>query len=256
MTVIRGKDIKIGKNVTIDVDCLELGDRTVINDNAHLEGRRITLGKECWIDQYAHIGGGSCHDGSLVAGDWLHMGRFSHINTARDVRVGDECGIGINTKLFTHGAYTSVMDGFPVEFGKITLGNRVWIPNAIVLPGVTIGDNVVVSAMSLVNRDLPEGCLAGGVPVRVLKEDVYPKPRKDEEMKELFTRIGRDCGVEVDVEFSDDFRGIRVDNSAFMPEQKLIYGDATTESELYRNQLRRNGIRFKAYPEAGRYIRW
>ncbi|GBE54886.1 putative lipopolysaccharide biosynthesis O-acetyl transferase WbbJ [archaeon BMS3Bbin15] len=43
--------------------------------------------------------------------------------------------------------------------------------NSTVLPGVEIGDNSKISAMSLVNRDIPEGAFAGGVPIKILKGD-------------------------------------------------------------------------------------
>jgi acetyltransferase-like isoleucine patch superfamily enzyme len=55
----------------------------------------------------------------------------------------------------------------------IRIGNHVWIGmNAVILKGVTIGDGAVVAAGSVVNRDIPSRCLAGGVPARVLKNDI------------------------------------------------------------------------------------
>ena len=155
---------KIGKNVKIDPSArinvsekLIIGEGSVINKYVLIEGRSIVIGREAWIDEYAHIGGGSCFEkqSELLSGDFLHMGKYSHINTARRVTVGDEVGIGINTKVFTHGAYLSIYDGFPVEFKEIQIGNRVWLPNAWVNPGVNIGDDVVVAAYSLVNKDIP-----------------------------------------------------------------------------------------------------
>lgn len=52
----------------------------------------------------------------------------------------------------------------------IRVGNNVWLGAGVtVLPGVTIGDNTVVGAGSLVNRDLPAGVVAAGSPCRVLR---------------------------------------------------------------------------------------
>jgi len=52
----------------------------------------------------------------------------------------------------------------------IAIGRRVWLGGgAIVLPGVTIGDDTVVGAGSVVTRDLPSGVVAAGNPCRVLR---------------------------------------------------------------------------------------
>ena len=53
----------------------------------------------------------------------------------------------------------------------ITVGNNVWFGGGVkVLPGVTIGDNVVIGAGSVVSRDIPSNCLALGNPCRVIRE--------------------------------------------------------------------------------------
>ena len=57
----------------------------------------------------------------------------------------------------------------------IVIGNNVWIGmNSIVLPGVNIGDNVAISANSVVNRDIPSDSIAAGNPCRVImKKEPY-----------------------------------------------------------------------------------
>jgi acetyltransferase-like isoleucine patch superfamily enzyme len=59
-------------------------------------------------------------------------------------------------------------------FGRITVGSNVFLgAGVLVLPGVTIGDDVVVGARSVVSRDLPSGCVAVGSPaspIRSLEE--------------------------------------------------------------------------------------
>lgn len=52
----------------------------------------------------------------------------------------------------------------------ITVGDNVWIGAGVhVLPGVTIGSNVVIGAGSLVNKDIPDNCVAVGNPCRVIR---------------------------------------------------------------------------------------
>ena len=58
-----------------------------------------------------------------------------------------------------------------LEYAKpITIGNNVWIgAQCIILPGVTVGDNSVIGAGSVVTRDIPANVVAAGNPCRVLK---------------------------------------------------------------------------------------
>lgn len=45
-----------------------------------------------------------------------------------------------------------------------------WIGgNVTILPGVTIGNNVVIAAGAVVTKDIPDNCVAGGIPARILK---------------------------------------------------------------------------------------
>ena len=52
----------------------------------------------------------------------------------------------------------------------VVIGNDVWIGgNCTILPGVTIGNNVVVAAGAVVTKDVPDNCIVGGVPARLLR---------------------------------------------------------------------------------------
>jgi len=251
-----GKDVKIDPTARINVtEELIIGDRSVIGKNVLIEGRRIIIGKEAWIDEYAHIGGGSCFEkqSELIAGDFLHMGKYSHINTARKVIIGDEVGIGINTKIFTHGAYLSMFDGFPVEFKEVKIGNRVWLPFAWVNPGVTIGNDVVLAAFSLVNKDIPSGSLAGGIPAKIIKENVYPRKISEEEKMNIIKIINE--VLQKNYTLNNDI--IKADNGTiFNLAERTIEGKANEETERLKNQLRRLGIRFRYYNQDRWYVKW
>ncbi len=240
--------VTVDPTARIDVDDLTIGDGTIIRAHAEIYGRKVSIGRDSFIDEYAVIGGGSAEVGEFVAGDWLHMGMFSQVNTARDVTIGDEVGIGISTRIFTHGAYLSEWDGFPVEFAPVTVGSRVWLPQATVLPGVTIGSNVVVAAGSVVTSDLEDGVLAGGVPARVLrKDDAFPPKMVDQQL--ILNRICDGFGRT----WPD---GVSHDSTSFYLPLRTIRGPATAASERLRNQLRRHGVRFPYTVVAGRYVRW
>ncbi len=245
-----GREILIEAGVTFNVIGGYIGDRTIIRSGARVEGNSVVLGKESYLDHGAWIGGGSCFDEEafLNAGDWLHMGWNSQINIARGVEAGHEVGVGIETKIFTHGAYLPIDFGFPAQWEGVKIGNRVWLPNAWVNPGVKIGDDVVVSARSLVNRDLPSGCLAGGIPVTILKEGAYPI--KDDSVLDQFVRPG------ITLKAANRSYIIICGDTYFDIIYRTIEGPVTADTERVKNQLRRNGIRFRFTSVNGFYKPW
>lgn len=82
------------------------------------------------------------------------------------ISIGDNSLVGYNTTILAHEFLTHEWRTGPVEIGKnVMIG-----ANCTILPGVRIGDGAVVGAHSLVNRDIPPGVIAAGVPARVLGE--------------------------------------------------------------------------------------
>jgi len=247
-----------------------IGERATIRDNVVIEGNHIEIGHEAFLDSYAHIGGGSTFNPhtKLAAGDFFHMGRFSHINFAEPVTIGHEFGCGIGTMIFAHGAYPPATEGFPTQWAPVTIGDRVWMPHAWVNPGVTIGSNVVIAAMSLVNISLPDGCLAGGIPVKILKENVYPEKLSFGEKFEIVKQImckameqdavmyGEEHQVYIGELDSEGGFGLVLDDTIFDIERRTIEGPATPSTEIVKNQLRRNGIRFRYYSKGKEYMPW
>lgn len=80
------------------------------------------------------------------------------------ITIGDNTIIGYNSVILAHEFLTRELRTGPVVIGRdVMIG-----ANVTVLPGVIIGDGAVVSAMSLVNKDVPPRTIVGGVPARVL----------------------------------------------------------------------------------------
>lgn len=254
-------------HATARIDCgyFALGAGSVVGEGCVIEGRRVEIGREAWLDAGARIGGGSCNDPQafLKAGDWLHVGKGAELNIARGITIGDEVGIGIGSGIFTHGAYLDELAGFPVSFAPVVIGSRVWLPHAWVNPGVTIGSDVVVAAQSLVNRDLPAGCLAGGVPVRVLKERAYPRALSAEEKAMILDRIVSECRIILPHApiVRDGLCVAVVEDGAdrmtvFDTEARTICGPAGHRAEVVKNQFRRRGIRYRFTATAEGYRAW
>ncbi|MBO9621047.1 MAG: sugar O-acetyltransferase [Niabella sp.] len=93
------------------------------------------------------------------------------------VTFGDNVLIGPNCGFYTAGHPANIQQrNEGLEYAKpITIGNNVWLGgNVVVLPGVTIGDNTIIGAGSVVTRDIPGNVVAAGNPCRVLKEQYLP----------------------------------------------------------------------------------
>ena len=98
------------------------------------------------------------------------------------VTIGDDCNFGPNVTIVTPihpmlPAERRTMldkDGNPCHLcyaRPVNVGNDCWLgANVVICPGVTIGDNCVIGAGSVVTRDIPANSFAAGVPCRVIRE--------------------------------------------------------------------------------------
>lgn len=149
-----------------------------------LESMDVTdrAGKEAAIRQlFGGVGvnpnvlpGFRCDNGSnIYVGDEFLANFNVTILDIHPVRMGDNVWIGPNTLITTVGHPLSPK-GRRQHLGiaqPVTIGNDVWIGgNCTILPGVTIGNNVVVAAGAVVTGDVPDNCLVGGVPARMLRK--------------------------------------------------------------------------------------
>ena len=113
-----------------------------------------------------------------AGGDEIRLGRNVFINQncrfydLGGLDIGDDAMISPNVSLITAGHPLDPAQRRAATIGKpIVIGRNVWIATgAIVLGGVTIGDNAVVAAGSVVTKDAPANCLVAGNPARVLRE--------------------------------------------------------------------------------------
>ena len=89
------------------------------------------------------------------------------------IEIGNRVRITRNVNFITHegscGIFRDENPGINI-FGKIKVGDNSFIGiNSIIMPGVTIGSNVVIGAGSIVVKDIPSNSVAVGIPARVIK---------------------------------------------------------------------------------------
>ena len=89
------------------------------------------------------------------------------------IEIGDNVLFGPRVSIYTaRHAFDAKERGAGACFAKkVTIGNNVWVAaNVVILGGVTIGDNAVIGAGSVVTKDIPANYLAYGVPCKPIRE--------------------------------------------------------------------------------------
>ncbi len=132
---------------------LEERARFVCNDMSIHDGCRISVGK----------------DATLVMGSG-YISMNCEIRCKEFIQIGERVAIAPDVVIRDNDAHQIV--GSAVS-EPIKIGNHVWIgARAMILKGVTIGDNAVIAAGSVVTHDVPPNCLVAGVPAIIKKEKI------------------------------------------------------------------------------------
>jgi len=101
--------------------------------------------------------------GVLNIGRGVFFNNYCSINCHDSITIGDNVLFGEGVKVYDHDHIFSASYGVSKkEFttSKVAIGNNVWLcSNVIVLKGVSIGDNAVVAAGSVVRKDIPASCV-------------------------------------------------------------------------------------------------
>ena len=110
---------------------------------------------------------------NISVGENFYMNHNCVILDGGKVEFGDNVFIGPNCGFYTAGHPIEIdLRNKGLEYVKpIKVGNNVWLGgNVVVLPGVTIGDNVVIGAGSIVTKDIPSKVVAYGNPCKVIRK--------------------------------------------------------------------------------------
>lgn len=91
------------------------------------------------------------------------------------VEIGDNCLITHGCYILSHDGAAHVLDENDSGSGFVKIGEHVFIGvNTVVMRNVTIGSNSIIGAGSVVNKDIPEGVVAVGNPIKIIKQISKP----------------------------------------------------------------------------------
>lgn len=127
-----------------------------------------SVGENAWIESPFNCDFGY----NITVGDNFYANTNCTILDCTKVTIGNNVLIGPNVSLYTP---NHAMDADERKAGyerslPINIGDNVWISGSVtIVPGVTIGDNTIIGAGSVVTKDIPANVIAAGVPCRVIR---------------------------------------------------------------------------------------
>lgn len=138
--------------------------------------------------------------GLVIMHEWAKIGGGSVIEAVNKVEIGKDTAIGVNVTIRDNNShpispnYRRHMRHTPHDSiersstrsvsAPITIGENVWIGECSrICKGVTIGDNAIIAAGSVVTKDVPANAIAAGNPAKIVKENIHllPEPVFPEE---------------------------------------------------------------------------
>ena len=107
---------------------------------------------------------------NIHLGEHVFINACCHFQDQGGITVGDDCLIGHNVVFATLNHFIEPAERASMHPAPIVLGKKVWVgSNSTILQGVTIGDNSIIAAGSVVTKDVPANTIVGGVPARILR---------------------------------------------------------------------------------------
>jgi len=112
---------------------------------------------------------------NVSLGNRVSIHQFCFFDANNEIEIGNDVAIGTHVKIITSEHIFSdnkkKIKDQGITSKKISISDNVWLgTNVTILKGVKIGENTIIGAQSLVNKDIPPNVVAAGIPCKVIKQ--------------------------------------------------------------------------------------
>ncbi len=194
-SIIVAKEVEISDNVNIgyftvlSAKKIKIGAYSSIASFCFINTEYFKVGEDTRIREQVYAGGLKTPESELIIGDRCLVGHMTSFNPTMPIIVGDDSSIGGHSFLFTHSSWLSKLEGFPVKFGPIKIGNHVWGSWCLFInAGVEIGDYVILKPNSVVSKNIPPNSIFSSNPDRIIP-NIFHTPKSNNEMKQIIQQI-------------------------------------------------------------------
>jgi len=155
----------------------------IISFSCLLGGKYITIGENCYIGRNTVLTAWARHGSDIfspqiIIGNNVQIGDDSHITATNRIDIGNNvlAGKKITITDNAHGRSDYEALSIPPSLrslyspGPVIIEEGVWIGDKVtILPNVRIGKNAIIGANAVVTKDIPDNCVVGGIPAKVIK---------------------------------------------------------------------------------------
>lgn len=223
--VIIGDNTYIGDNVQIIIDDIQIGDYCKIHHHTNMHGYKpLTIGHNAWIGQ-----------GTII-------------DSIGGTTIGNNCGIGAYSQLWSHIRYGDPLIGCNYESAKpLNIGNDVWFVGHCVVSPITAHDRSMALVGSIITKDMEENHIYGGSPATDLTSKIKPQ------YTDISIQQKRDIlstfNIPVDIKIIEEWdSSLDYDNITYFNIVDRTYNKRQTNNEVsFMKQLQSKLIKFTPY---------
>ncbi len=256
MTNIQAEEIILGENVQIAPSAsirglngkakrIEIGDNTFIGENVQIIMDDFSIGDYCKVHHNSNFHGYK----PLSIGHNAWIGQSTLIDSIGGTTIGDNCGIGAYSQLWSHIRYGDPLEGCNYEGSHpLTIGNDVWFVGHCIVSPIVAANKSMALVGSVITSNMEENHVYGGSPAKDLTGKIKPQfsPITMGEKRALMSQFE----IANDIQIIEDVSEIKdPENISYFNIVDRTYTKRRSENEVaFMRQLQSKLIKFTPVP--------